>query len=273
MNLSLPVAAILLLFTTACEKEDDYGTGALPPPPNTSIYPLVVGHKWTYYKEMSMEDSLIYQGYCIQSIDSMYTLPNSSSTFAIGYKDSTAASMYFTGTQFYNATSTGLYHYGTVYGATGGVYLLPEPRRYYSAGNMRFNSLEELFRILKTGRCPVRADSIVIYTPPKLVMKNPLVLNDEWIYTTQAFLIKRKYVGDEVVHTAFGNFTCRKLVWFYDIDGDGNLDNTQMTEYISPTKGLLKEVFDVEIVTYDNNGNVIGIGMGRDESIAVSINF
>lgn len=61
------------------------------------------------------------------------------------------------------------------------------------------------------------------------------------------------------------------MVWFYDIDGDGNLDSTHMTEYISPTKGLLKEVLDVEIVTYDNNGNVIG--MGKDESIAVNINF
>src|SRR5262249_52904070 len=125
----LPVILILLFLIAACKKDDNKPcTAGAAPLSNTAVYPLIVGNKWLYYKEMYFDDSLIHQGYCTKFISHVQTLPDSSITFAMDFRDSTAANNFYTGTQFFNAGSTGLYHYGYIFGSTGGVYLMQEPQ-------------------------------------------------------------------------------------------------------------------------------------------------
>jgi hypothetical protein len=192
--------------------------------------------------------------------DRTQTLPDNSTAFAFEFSDSTSNGVGLTGTQFYNTTSTGLYHYGYVYGSSGGVVLMPQPQYHYRIGNLESNSLADLISMIKNGS-PERVDSIIIYSPYKLVIKYPMVINDEWTYITSPWLINRKYLGDETVYTTFGNFSCKKIEWLYDMDNDSTWDDVHIWQYISPTKGLLKEIFNAEVLWTDINGDTLGISL------------
>jgi hypothetical protein len=275
--LKIIAAVVIMVSFTTCKKDSDENVVGAPLTV-AGIYPLVVGNEWTYYKEMhllddtTLIDSIFYQGYCIKHIDRVETLPNNAMAFACEYRDSTATSESYTGTQFYNTTSTGLYEEGYYFGSSGGVYLMPQPQIRYSIAGMEFNSLFELLSTVKNGS-PVRADSTVVNNPHKLLIKHPLSLNDEWTYTTTPWLLKRKYVGDETVHTAFGSFICKKIEWLYDLDNDGTWDDIHVYEYISQTRGLLKEIVTGHVTFSDISGNPIATGFLTDEAVAISINF
>lgn len=273
----IAAATIIIVLFATCKKDNDIVSGGTPAAGN-GIYPLVIGHSWKYYREFhfiddsTLTDSLMAFDYIIKRVDRNEMLTNGDLTFAIEYEDSTNATITNVGTGFYYINSTGLYNPAYIYGTNSQVYLSQPAPILYRVGEMEFHSLADLFNTLTNGMTRA-TDSIIFDTPPRWTIKNPLVLNELWTYITYPWLIKKKYIGDETVHTTFGNFSCRKIEWLYDINNDGTWDDIHVWQYISPTKGMLKETFSVAGIWTYSNGDTLGIGTFKDESIAISVNF
>jgi hypothetical protein len=270
-------AVVIITFLTTCKKDNDENVVGAPAA-SSSVYPLIVGYEWKYYRELhfiddsTLNDTLLVSLYTIMRNDRTQMLPDSSTAFAFEFSDSTSSGVGLTGTQFYNNSTGGLYHHGYVYGSSGGVVLMPQPQYTYRIGNMESSSIRDLISMIKNGN-PSRSDSIIMYNPHKLSIKYPMAMNDEWNFITTPWTINRKYIGDETVSTPFGNFLCKKIEWFYDTNNDSVWDDVHIWQYISPTKGLLKEIFNAEAVYTDINGDTLSSGTLTDESIAISINF
>lgn len=270
-------SSALILFFSACKKDKDENVVGAPLIVS-GIYPLAVGNEWKYYREFNfiddstLTDSLIASDYVKMRVDRNETLTNGDVTFAIEYEDSTNATITNTGTSFYYINSTGLYNPAYIFGSGFQVYLSQPAPILFKVGEMEFHSPADMFNTLTNGT--TRAiDSIIFDTPPRWTIKNPLVLNELWTYITYPWLIKKKYVGDETISTAFGNVSCKKIEWLYDLNNDGTWDDIHVWQYISPTKGMLKETFNAWGVWTYSNGDTLGIGTFVDESIAISINF
>jgi len=109
-------------------------------------------------------------------------------------------------------------------------------------------------------------DIIFYENPPVRSLKYPLFVNDIWTYRQYSFAgqISKKVLGEEMVSTEAGIFTCYKVKMIYE---NPTYQNIEILDYIC-SKGLVKrEVNIANLELTDEEGNTIGIFDSHEKSI------
>jgi hypothetical protein len=281
-NLFIPILFFVMLIS--CKKEQDKQDDTVIPPPaaqppvsSNAFYPLVIGHQWSY---MTTVDLYLPNPYVHFTDYSTYTLTSDTafgtydSLLVQVAKDSTDDGGLYQYRNYYMMNDSGLFNCGYLMGSNPRVFLRNKNEGTFEIGGMKFNSRQELSAFFSTGNS-VMADSLIIESPACPTLKKPLVLNEVWAYRdySNPFYIGKKYTGNENVVTNFGSFSCKKIQFIYDLNTDSIPDpDINITQYISPTKGLLKETKYYYNVTFtDSTGTYTG--NWEELSIATAINF
>jgi len=277
------IAVLFLVLLSSCKKEEDKPentNSTIPPASQQSssynvFYPLVIGHQWSYVTTVDF-DAINFHltDYSTYSFTSDTAFGPYNSAIVQVAKDSSSDGSINHSRTYYIMNDSGLFMCGYLMGGSPRAFLRNKNEFKFEIGGMQFNSREELTAFFSTGHS-MSADSLLVEVPARPTLKKPLVLNEVWAYCDYGnpSYIGKKYTGDENVVTDFGTFSCKKIEWLYDVNNDSIPDpDLNVTQYISPVKGLLKETQYFNNVTYtDSTGTYTG--NYEQVSIATAVNF
>lgn len=268
----LILISIVCLF--ACKKSKDGVVETLHSGNSSMIYPVALGNEWRYITSVSFNSvafSYSFNDYSINRFDSITNFSTGDSVYALVCYDSSNTGI-FHYTSFYKVQYNGLFFYA--YYDAGSRVFLRQP------GIRNGNELFAPYRTGLTGRSFEKnslIDSLIIEPTPLSVIQYPRVIDQIWTYSDyhNPFYIGKVYKGDEVVITSAGTYNCGKFELLFDFNEDHIMDsNIHITQYISPSKGLIKETENITGSTYiDSLGNPVDTGTYIQTSILTSINF
>ena len=247
MKLKFFSILILLLFCS-CDK---------PTEPNKTDftnfrYPLEVGSKWVYYKEVQLlnisADSINAFEYFPNSTVSVEVLALDTLSTAtpsyemIGITIDSVAQMYPDTSRFYyNNTDTGLIQYAG-YGFNS---IVP-----VSGHSILEKFINQKYKIIGQRAAP--EDS-------RVAIKYPVKFNETWKYTNIEYLfsISKKISGYENISTFSGMRPCFVVEWLYT-----GLD-AHITDYFSDL-GLMKRIVSIKNVNIDYSESNPGSSFNAD---------
>jgi hypothetical protein len=264
--------ATLFLFLLGCEKDQS--------PLNSGVigftYPLKTGLEWHYVGEMgffnirgdsALADSLLpdttYFTGQTRILDPV-TQPDGKHTIAVLTQEVGADSTIYSALTYYLNEKDGLYIYG--YDGALGKPLIPKPAQTVGIRfkHWRFTSFSDFSRFARAlveSTIPGGNDSTYVENPPVCTLKYPLWIGKEWVYRLpdHPFAMNKKVVKDTMVEVPAGTFSCLKLQYFHDIDGDGKWDeDIDLRDYLNQ-KGLIQReaVFKNVVLTTSSGQNPI----------------
>jgi len=140
-----------------------------------------------------------------------------------------------------------------------------------------FNNISEFLKNLEKINSAAKTfnDSILYLDPPRVIYSYPLEVGKEWNFSTPYLKMTKQIVGKETINTSFGNYSCFKIRWKYDLNSDGIVDdNLIYYEYLS-SKGILKRTLILKNFTVSTFTNPSGIGSAdvKYEENLTGINF
>ncbi len=269
----LLIAFVILMISC---KKDDHSSNTTQGNGNNAnnsslIYPVALGNRWEYVSTISfVSPSMNFNetDYSIYSFDSITNFPNTDSVFALNCIDSTDNNAIFKYTVFYKLQPNGLFECGYLSGANPRVFLKTFNRNKYKVSGRVFNSLKELKLMIK-GSNTSFTDSLIIEPVPLQTIQYPLIQNVIWTYNDYSnnFYIGKVYRGNTSVLTNVGAFNCWIIDLIYDMNQDSIPDSDiHITQFISPSKGLIKETQNIIAIGIDSLGNPLDTGIYNQTS-------
>ncbi len=264
LNIRFFWVATLILLLLGCEKDESpIGSGEID-----FTYPLKTGMEWDYVGETGFFN-IVGDSALVDSLhlDTTYftgltrildpvTFPDGQRTVAVLTQEIEADSTVYSALTYYLNQRDGLYIYA--YDGALGRPLIPKPAQTMSIRfkHWHFEGISEFSRFVRAltnNTIQGSKDSTYIENPPVCTLKYPLWIGKEWVYRLpdHPFAINKKVVKNTTVDVPAGKFSCLKLQYFYDIDGDGKWDeDIMLCDYLS-SKGLIQReaVFKNVIIT------------------------
>jgi len=238
------------------------------------FYPLTIGNRWEYAGEMYFinfrPDSLKrYIGAdtipetSVVEITGLETLLDTIVTHVFHETLTLRDDTFHTDTYF-GETEEGLYYYA--YSSPPYTKVTPlkiKPNGYFYFKGRRFNTVQEIFSLIKEGveAFAKRSNGIIYENPPLKSLQYPLEVGSQWTYREPGnplHMDKRISVRQNISVPA-GDFDCFEIQWLYDIDEDGQWDDDiELFDYMSTT-GLIKRsitIRDLIYIDYEVGGMV-----------------
>ena len=247
---------------------------------NDFVYPLEVGNRWLYnssirYSNLS-HDSLSYllNDYSLDLNVSVIrkTLIDTIEVYEMKEENKEYGDAY----AYYSNEDEGFLKYA--YSNTPDQ-ILPKTngRKRYSFKGIYFNNISEFLINLEkiNSLSKTLIDSINYYNEPRVIFSYPLEVGSEWDFSSGYIKIVKEVIGKEAIKTSFGNFSCFKIQWKYDLNNDGVVDDDFIYYEFLCSKGILKRTVTLKNVTIGSVVNPSGIGSAdvKIEQTLTSINF
>lgn len=250
----------------ACKKDQSdtiYSNGNQAVVVQLDSFPMTIGHRWEYYTEAHITDSVgtpvfdyYYENYWNTLAD---TFINGIASVKIAQLDSNYDGRTHLSYSYYANKADGFY--GMANENFGSMFFLRNS----------FLSEQFEFSLSNFGVGSSSVDTVFVPDTSLYLLKFPSVINDIWASHEYGVpnQIKRKWLGYERVVTDAGIFNCVKLQAFWDNDHDNQPDPNSITiyQYFSK-KGLIKETRSTSL--YFSSGST---GMLNQTSILKQINF
>jgi len=249
------------------------------------IYPIEIGYKWEYSKELSpinfRPDTLNIPSYLdttatvIINIERKETIFDTIQTYVF-HEVLTEGNEQYEDEKYYNNLDDGLYYYAY----RGGGYMTPKSNsrgKIFFKGRS-FNSIREITSFIEEA-LPNKftiSDTLIYEIPPIQSIKYPLETGSQWIIRQSGnpWRMDKKVLGKETVKVPAGNFNCYKIQWLYDIDNNGEWDNDIIFYDYICYKGLIRRYILIKDMEWrGENNEYLGLFDFKDESVLTSIDF
>jgi hypothetical protein len=115
----------------------------------------------------------------------------------------------------------------------------------------------------------ISVDTILFYSPERIVIKYPVKIGSEWVELISPFYRKRFINQKENIQTNLGIISC------YKIDSEMNFENLKLIDYLSVEYGLIKREIISDSIKISTADNPEGIGWAnmRTTSVLVRVNL
>ncbi|QQS36112.1 MAG: hypothetical protein IPM56_18035 [Ignavibacteriales bacterium] len=278
-SLYLFIFLILLLFLS-CSEENESSNNIIPLGSDFR-YPLQVGNEWSF------NTSRLYTNIRPDSIKHLLTDSYSSGTLKVE-KDTLLDTLSLCklaeiskslrySYAFYQNTDSGFIKYAYANIPSD---LLPQKNmkcRLSYKGKL-YISMDEIINQLNNSLNVIMAtnDSIYYHNPPRVVFRYPLVVGQEWLLSQLGDIrIDKEVIGKEFVNTSAGTYECFKILWKYDFDSNGVVDDDIIYyEYVS-AKGIVKSVITLKDIVVADETHPEGFGFTDViiERVLTGVNF
>jgi len=203
------------------------------------VFPVGIGHHWEYDQQYISDGSgpgeevLTDTVYASSTVDilSLDTLSDTMETYVFNYQwmdDFGGGSI----TDYRFVRDDGMYLYAYSGGWTGPPKSLADARTHCEFKGMRFESMEELIRTIRTGKVRPQTSlgpDQIIEDPPIREIAYPLSVGIRWMYRDvdlgHVWNMEKEIVGKETLTVPAGIFECYKIRWFWDMNDDGEWEN------------------------------------------------
>jgi len=244
------------------------------------VYPLSIGNSWSYDATMSYSnispDSIKdnFSDFTAKLIVSVTKkqLIDTLNVFEIKEEGDEFAEAF----AYYSNEDNGFLKHA--YSYTPDI-ILPKTNsmKRFNFKEIYFNNIPEFIKKLKKTSIlsKIFNDSIVYYEQPRVIFSYPLEVGNEWEFSTSYLKIFKEIIGKETINTGFGNYSCYKIQWKYDLDSDGIVDDDFIYyEYLS-SKGIIKRTLTIKKVAIMTIENPLGVGFADIEykQILTNTNF
>jgi len=269
------IILFILLFIYSCKKS----TNPITPDLGTFIYPLEVGNRWEYDRQVSTfnyrskdslnypryDDSLNYHSEIVVEIMREKTILDTIKTFVIQTGETDTLLREFWGEHYYKNQSDGLflYAYNAYGGGSNGLPKFSNSEKIIFNG-IAFNSFADITRTLDLMLPKIftlNSDSLIYNDPPIKNLEYPIKTSNEWIIreSNKPFAINKRVLRKESISLPSRIFSCYKIEWLYDIDNNNEWDeNISVVDFISDEGLIKREMFlkDLVITTAESpDGN------------------
>ncbi|MFQ5639826.1 MAG: hypothetical protein ACE5IR_17745 [bacterium] len=284
-QLSLNIMTLLFLAAIfGCSAKDNPTASE----ENNFVYPLKIGNKWEYMRELSVfnfrpdtvgfapSDTIISSVSTVEIVRTA-TLPAPVKTYVLYETLTEEGSSASESESFYSNQADGFYYYA--YRCAGSV--LPKSsvkKRIYFKGRY-FSHIREITSFIEdavSNNC-VGLDSIIYEVPPLKSLPYPLEIGAQWLYRSEGnpFKIEKKVVAKDSVTVPAGHFNCYKIQWLFDIDNNGEVDRD--IEFFDDicSEGLIRRniLFKDLLLTGESGPEPIGKFDVEDHSQLINIHL
>ena len=238
-------------------------------------FPLKVGNRWEYSGELKFfnfnPDTMavafgdtLHKSTIIQEIVRTETLLDSIDTYVFHETHTYENYGVFETNAYYHEKETGLYR--VAYDRGSKLSLKPAVKEKIYFKGRCFSSVSEITAWIQDmlPRAKTVSDSLIYEYFTRQSLKYPLEEGSQWVYHNSNWRIDKRVEGKEKVIVPAGTFTCYKIRWLYDFDGDEEWDDDiGMTDYIC-SKGLVRRYLLIEGIEQSTDSYVNVSAAGSD---------
>jgi hypothetical protein len=274
------ILSISVIFIS-CSNDPVTPGGSLPETIDSSsfVYPFTDGDSWSVKRTMSFEnprpDSIrhyftgppvVYNGY----VSILYDTIINGITTKCFFETETEGSSVFENRLYYYQTDTGFYCLANRNYMRGFGYNIPFKKNNLSFEKygIKTQNLFALEQMLINRNRNIYSDTFIVFSPPVLSLKYPVIKNTEWFFLSNFFTVYKKYT--EFVNLTVGGqkYSCIKTQRRYE-----GWDDLIFYEYYSKYGQLQSDhLFKNNLVTTLHNPDGIGYVDMREKIEVLSFN-